>query len=70
MGATSGQHNMMYEKYSKLRDEKGVTDYEVSKNTGVSTPTLTSWKQGKYTPKIDKITQIANYFGVEVGYFL
>ena len=70
MATDEKQHNIMYEKYAKLREEKGVTDYEVSKNTGVSTATLTSWKQGKYTPKLGKITQIADYFGVGVEYFL
>ena len=60
----------MYEKYCELRDKKGVTDYEVSKNTGVSTATLTNWKYGRYTPKVNKIQMIANYFDVTVDYFL
>ena len=54
----------MYQKYAELRDKAGVTDYEVAKNTGVSTATLTNWKYGRYTPKADKIEKIADYFGV------
>ncbi len=56
----------MYQKYAALRDKAGVTDYEVAKNTGVSTATLTNWKYGRYTPKIDKLQKIADFFGVPV----
>lgn len=56
----------MYQTYEKLRDDKGVTDYEVSKQTGIATATLTSWKQGVYTPKADKMLKLAEYFGVPV----
>ena len=54
----------MYSKYEALKEEKKVTDYEVAKSTGIAQATLSAWKQGKYTPKIDKIVKIANYFGV------
>lgn len=57
---------MSYENYSKLRDEKGVTDYRVSQETGVSTATLTSWKQGIYSPKVDKLQKIAAFFEVSI----
>lgn len=54
----------MYKRYAELRDERHVTDYEVAKNTGVSTSTLTNWKYGRYTPKVNKLRLIADYFGV------
>ena len=54
----------MYEKYAKLRDERHLTDYRVAKETGISTATLTQWKQGRSTPKVDKMLKIANLFGV------
>ncbi len=60
----------MYQKYEKLRNDKGVTDYEVSKQTKISTATLSEWKKGTYQPKIDKIMILADYFGVSVTYFL
>ena len=43
---------------------------EVAKATGIATATLTEWKKGTYTPKVDKLQAIAKYFGVSVGYFL
>ena len=60
----------MYEIYERLKSEKGVTDYQVAQATGTATATLTAWKQGKYTPKIDKIQRIAAYFGVPIDTFL
>ena len=60
----------MYDIYVRLRDEKGVTDYKVSQETGISTATLSEWKKGTYTPKVDKIKRIADYFGVPIEDFL
>ena len=60
----------MYAIYMELKEAKGVTDYEVAKSTGVATSTLTNWKHGRYTPKLDKLQKIADYFGVTVDYFL
>lgn len=57
----------MYKDYAKIRDEKGLTDYAVSKASGVSTATLTSWKQGIYTPKVDKVKKLADALGVKVS---
>ena len=59
----------MYDKYRKLRDSKGVTDYEVWKNTGIDKATLSRWKHGNYTPKVENIIKIADYFDVSLDYF-
>lgn len=53
-----------YEKYEKLRQEKGVSNYRVSKETGIAEASLSDWKSGAYSPKIDSIRAIAKYFGV------
>lgn len=60
----------MYEKFAELLEKTNKTAYQVSRETGISTSTLTNWKQGKYTPKVDKLKIIANYFGVSIEYFL
>ena len=60
----------MYEKFEKLLEERGVTAYEVSKQTGIKPATLSAWKHGEYTPKIDKLCKIANYFEIPVTYFI
>lgn len=60
----------MYEKYVQLRDEKGVTDYRVSVETGITKSTFTDWKNGRSSPKIDKLRLLANYFNKPIEYFL
>lgn len=60
----------MYKKYAELRDNAGVTDYEVGKRTGIATSTLSNWKAGRYTPKIDKLKKIADFFGKPIEYFI
>ena len=61
---------MYYEMFKTLCEKKGVKPSDVSKATGISTATLTSWKQGKYTPKNDKLQKIADYFGVTLDYLI
>ncbi len=60
----------MYEFFEQLLKERNITAYRVAKDTGITTATLTSWKQGKYTPKPDKLQKIADYFGVPLSYLL
>ena len=60
----------MYEKYVKLRDEKGVTDYKVAVGTGIAKSTFSDWKSGRSEPKLEKLKKIADYFGVDIGYFV
>ncbi len=60
----------MYKKYVRLRDEKGVTDYKVSVDTGITKSTFSDWKNGRSNPKVDKIKILADYFGVSIDYFL
>ena len=39
------------------------------KETGISTATLSDWKNGKSEPKRDKIEKICDYFAVPISYF-
>lgn len=60
----------MYEKFQQLLDKTDKTAYQVSKDTGVSTATLSSWKNGNYVPKLEKLKILADYFDVSIEYFL
>lgn len=60
----------MYKKFEKLLNDRGVSAYQVSKDTGIATATLSEWKNGTYTPKADKLMKLAEYFGVSIEYFL
>ena len=60
----------MYEKFADLLVKTNKTAYQVAKDTGVPTATLSSWKKGEYTPKVDKLKVLADYFGVDINYFI
>lgn len=60
----------MYSKFEKLLEERNLTAYRVSKDTGISTATLTEWKNGKYNPKLNKLMVLADYFNVPLEYFV
>mgnify|MGYP004517466613 CR=1 FL=1 len=60
----------MYSIFKQLLQTKGVSTYKVSKETGVSQQTFSSWKNGISTPKVDKLQKIANYFGVSLEYLM
>lgn len=60
----------MYKKFAALLDKNNKTAYRVSKDTGISTATLSNWKNGNYVPKVDKLKILADYFDVSVDYFL
>jgi transcriptional regulator with XRE-family HTH domain len=58
----------MYERLEKLLKERGITPYRLSKDLGISQSSLSEWKRGNSIPKYERLTKIANYFGVPVGY--
>lgn len=60
----------MYETFAKLLREKQVTAYKVAKETGIAQSTLSDWKNGRSTPKLDKLQKIADYFGVSLEFLL
>lgn len=60
----------MYARYQELLNEKGVTNYKVAKETGISQSTLSDWKNNRSTPKNDKLQLIADYFNVSLDYLV
>ena len=58
----------MYEIYCKLKEERGVKDADVVRETGITKSTFSDWKSGRSKPKNDKLQKIADYFGVTVDY--
>ena len=55
----------------KVIGEKGVTEYRVSKDTGISNSLFAKWKE-RPTSKIssEKLVLIADYLGCSVDYLL
>lgn len=58
----------MYEVFEKLMKSKNINASKVSADTGIAQYTLSDWKNGKSTPKTDKLEILAKYFGVTVEY--
>ena len=55
---------MLYSEFEKLLNERKLTVYRVAKETGISASTFTDWKNGRSTPKADKLAKLARYFGI------
>lgn len=60
----------MYAKYVELRDKKGIRDADVAKATEIPQSTFTDWKNGKSSPKLEKLIKIADYLGVTLDEFV
>ena len=60
----------MYKKFAELLDKNNKTAYQVSKDTGIAQSVLSDWKTGRSKPKVDKLKVLADYFSVNIEYFL
>lgn len=60
-----------YERFEALCKGKGLRPQsdEIIKMTGVSSPSITGWKNGS-APKADVLIRIAAYFNVSIDYLL
>ena len=54
----------------KLRKDKGLTQQELAQEMETTKLTISNWENKKHTIKADKAQQLADYFGVSVGYLL
>ena len=55
--------------YSMLCNQNGKSPHSVAKELGISSGSVTWWKQGKI-PHAPTLKKIADYFGVTVEYLL
>ena len=60
----------MFRRFEELMNEKHLNMRKVSQATGIPYSTFTDWKVGRYTPKIDKLKKIADFFEVSVDYLI
>ncbi|MCW1022739.1 helix-turn-helix domain-containing protein [Streptococcus anginosus] len=54
----------------ELRQEKKLSQKELAENIGVHYRTLQNWENGESQIKPEKAQQLADFFGVSVGYLL
>ena len=57
---------MEYSVFEQLLESHGTTVYQVAKATHIAASTFTDWKNGRSTPKADKLARIADYFSVSL----
>ena len=59
-----------YDKFAELLKQYNKKTVDVARGTGIYSGKFSDWKAGRYTPKLDKLQKIADYFGVPVSTFL
>ena len=59
-----------YKRFRDLCAEHNKAPTRVGIEAGVPTSTISEWGKGLYTPKVDKLCKLANYFGVPVTEFI
>ena len=60
----------MYDNFANLLKQKGLKPKDVSVGTGIREGVFSDWKNGRYTPKIDKLQKIAEFLGISVEYLM
>ena len=65
----------MYQKYSELRDARGLTDYQVAQQTGIPQSSIYDWKQRAEKNagaliSVSALSKIASLFDVSIEAFL
>jgi len=58
------------EKLIKLRENKGLSQYEVADRLGIKRPRYNAWERGLAKPRADMINKIAEFFEVSPDYLL
>lgn len=59
-----------FKKLDTLAKSRGVSFYQLSETLDIARSSFSDWKSGKSMPKTDKLLRLADYFGVDVGYFI
>ena len=62
-----GGVQLIYENYVRFRDMKGMSDADVARESGIAATTLSAWKRGEYTPKLQKLQAIANCLDISLN---
>jgi transcriptional regulator with XRE-family HTH domain len=55
---------------TKIMDERGLTAYRLSKETGISDSLLGYYRSGAKDPSSKNLTKIADYLGVSIDYLV
>ena len=58
------------ERLKELRQEKGLSQIQLAKETGISKSAIGFWETGERVPNAQAVVVLAKYFGVSADYLL
>lgn len=58
------------ENLARLQEERGVTNYKIAKDLGISQTTVANWKDGTSRPHALYMNVLAGYFGCTIDELL
>jgi y4mF family transcriptional regulator len=61
------EHTTLSEYVKQMRKQYALTQVELSEKSGVGLRFVRELEQGKQTLRLDKVNQVLNLFGTEVG---
>jgi len=61
------EHTTLSEYVKQMRKQYDLTQVELSEKSGVGLRFVRELEQGKQTLRLDKVNQVLNLFGAEVG---
>jgi len=61
---------MFNERFVHILQERKISTYKLTKDTGISNGLISDWKNKKRTPASENLIKLADYFDVSVDYLL
>ncbi|MCL2343500.1 MAG: helix-turn-helix domain-containing protein [Firmicutes bacterium] len=61
---------MFTERFVSLLQERKVSSYKLTKDTGLPNGTISKWRNGIQYPSIESLVRLADYFNVSTDYLL
>ena len=58
------------DRLKELREEKGLTQIQLSEDLGMSRGAVGNYEAGARTPRLEDLENIADYFNVEIDYLI
>lgn len=58
------------EKLVRLREQKGLSQYEVANRLGIKRPRYNSWEQNIAKPRLEMLKKLAEFYDVKPEYLL
>ena len=62
--------NFSKNKIKELRQEKGLSQRELAKSTGIKQANISRWEAGLVVPNINDVWTLANFFDCSIDYLV